>query len=209
MSVNERTRKYRYGRVLIETARVLSPAFDDAVVFLSGAQLEMLRNVTQYLRRLDTYVSEYTPGYYLTPTVADYDDILSIVADLEETLMGNPNTLWGYKDRLAESEEAWGDGAADVWVVVGPVPEGEVWVLAEAYGYHEADAAKDLRIYLQGTGAFHYLVQYPSASPGIDHRWQGQVVLKEDDQIVCKVVSPGNGKVVELNVWGTKMVVPV
>lgn len=100
MGESVRRRKYRYDRVLIETDRVLNPQFDDAVVYLTGAQIEMLRNVSQYLNRLDTYVTEYNPGYYIAPTAVDYDAILEIVADLEETLMGNPNTIWGYKEPL-------------------------------------------------------------------------------------------------------------
>lgn len=121
MGENERRRKYRWNRVLIETGRVLNPQFDDAIVYLTGAQLELLRNTTQNLRRLETYVTEYAIGYYLAPTVAEYDDILEIVADMEEKLMGNKNVIWGYHDRLyVEKHKVVLSGTTDdmIWPLV-------------------------------------------------------------------------------------------
>jgi hypothetical protein len=78
---------------------------------------------------MSTYVSDYQPSYYLSPTIEDFDSILAIVADLEETLMGNPNTIWGYKDRLAiiASQTQIGDGYYYMWPVT--VPEGYIYVL--------------------------------------------------------------------------------
>ncbi len=208
MSEAERRRKYVRNRVLIETARVLSPTFHDAVVFLSGAQLELLRNVTQYLNRQETYVSEYNPGYYLTPPTADYDDILEIVADMEEVLMGNPNTIWGYSERLVDRISEYGSGTNDLWVVHGSVPAGELWIVHNLYVLHEADAAKQLQIYTQGGGEFYYLVDLPSASPIVYHRWDGTLILAEDDDLVARVVAPGDGKLVEFGIYGYKMIVP-
>jgi len=127
MSESERRRKYRYNRVMIETERILDPQFNDAVVFLTGAQIEMLRNVTQYLNRLDTYVSEQFLGYYLAPTVEDYDSILEIVADLEETLMGNENVIFGYNAVLQEFHNVQSDVNDDFVTSCAQVPEGEVW----------------------------------------------------------------------------------
>lgn len=88
MSESWRRKAYYNKRVLIETARVLSPQGEDALLCITGAQLEMLCNLTQYLRRRSTYASEYANDYYLAPTEAEWDSILAIVADLEETLMG-------------------------------------------------------------------------------------------------------------------------
>jgi len=112
---------------MIETERILDPQFNDAVVFLTGAQIEMLRNVTQYLNRLDTYVSEQFLGYYLAPTVEDYDSILEIVADLEETLMGNENVIFGYNAVLQEFHNVQSDVNDDFVTSCAQVPEGEVW----------------------------------------------------------------------------------
>lgn len=88
MSESWRRKTYYDKRVLIDTARVLDPQFCDSWLCITGAQLEMLRNLTQYLRRRSTYVSVYETNSYLAPSESEWDDILAIVADLEETLMG-------------------------------------------------------------------------------------------------------------------------
>jgi len=203
-----RRRNYRYNRILIGTDRVLDPQFDDAVVFLTGAQIEMLRNVTQYLNRLETYVSEYTPGYYLTPTAADYDDILEIVADLEETLMGNPNTLWGYNERYVERADESASGAGDVWVSLTEIPSGEVWVVENFYMYHDAGAAKGVLAYVAGDSEYFYFIDVPALSPGIKQQWQGKLVLEEGDRVWGRCTAPGDGKTLFIAAWGYKMAVP-
>lgn len=88
MSESWRRKTYYDKRVLIETARILSPQFDDSLLCITGAQLEMLRNLTQYLKRRSTFVSAYHEGYYDAPTEAEWDNLQAIVADLENTLMG-------------------------------------------------------------------------------------------------------------------------
>ncbi len=206
--MSEQRYGYTYHRVLIDSARVLDPQFDDAVIYVTGAQLEMLRNMTQYLNRLSTYVSGYHLNYYHSPTVEDYDSILAIVADLEETLMGNPNTIWGYEERWRKKSEEVASGAGDVWVVMPQVPAGEVWVLEEAYTYHQADAAKHVIMYAQADGEYYYFADVPALAPGIYERWQGRIVLSEGDRVASWVTTPGDGKSVWFAVWGYKMVVP-
>ena len=88
MSEDWRRKSYYDPRVTIETDRVLTPQFADSVLCLTGAQLEMLRNLTAYLKRRSTFVSEYHDGYYLAPTNEQWDALQAIVADLEDTIMG-------------------------------------------------------------------------------------------------------------------------
>jgi len=83
-----RRKAYYDKRVLIDTGRVISSTVDDSLVCITGPQLEMLRNVTQYLKRRSTFVTEYHDNYYDAPTTAEWDELQAIVADLEETLMG-------------------------------------------------------------------------------------------------------------------------
>ncbi|MCK4958874.1 MAG: hypothetical protein KAT00_05730 [Planctomycetes bacterium] len=45
------------------------------------------------MRRRSTFVSAYAEGYYLAPTEAEWDDLLAITAELEETLMGCADIL--------------------------------------------------------------------------------------------------------------------
>lgn len=88
MSEVWRRKPYYDKRVLIETGRVLSPQFDDSLLCITGAQLEMLRNLTQYLKRRSTFASAYHVSYYDAPTENEWDQLQAIVADLEHTLMG-------------------------------------------------------------------------------------------------------------------------
>lgn len=87
MSDALRRQRYRGSRVLIDTERVLDPQFKPTLLCVTGAQVEMLRNLMAYLNRTTTFVSEYNTDYYLTPTVSEWDSLQSIVASLEDMLM--------------------------------------------------------------------------------------------------------------------------
>lgn len=208
MSESVRRRKYRYDRVLIESSRILNPQFDDAVVYLTGAQIEMLRNVSQYLNRLDTYVAEYNPGYYLTPTAADYDDLLEIVADLEETLMGNPNTLFGYKDtkNLANSDTVSGIG--DRTLYSGPVPAGQVWRI-EAFNASNEDTACSKIELMAGLPAGDSIV-HRVLNPGVDElvSWNGMLTLKAPNNLLATFHDCADGDHISFDAHGYRMDIP-
>ena len=93
MTESWRRKAYYDKRVLLDVDRILDPQFDDILVCLTGAQVEMLRNMMQYLHRRSTFVSEYENEYYLAPTSAQWDTLQDIVADLELTLMGCPEIV--------------------------------------------------------------------------------------------------------------------
>ncbi|MCK5644326.1 MAG: hypothetical protein KAJ19_26240 [Gammaproteobacteria bacterium] len=88
MSELWRVKKYYSKRVLVDTERVLDSSFDAVLICLEGPELEMLRNMTQYLHRRSTFAQEYTDVGYLAPSIEDWDTISSIVADIERKLMG-------------------------------------------------------------------------------------------------------------------------
>ena len=104
MSEEWRRKPYYRPRVLVDVDRVLTPQFGDALLCITGAQLEMLRNLTQYLHRRSTFVAENQEGYYLVAENADWDTIQAIVADLEETLMGCEEFTALFEDMLAQLE---------------------------------------------------------------------------------------------------------
>lgn len=183
MSEVERRRGYGYNRVLIESERILASEFDDAVVWLSGAQIEMLRNVTQYLNRLGTYAAEYNPGYYLVPTDEDFDDILEIVADMEEALMGNPNTIWGYKDTYSWRGENPNTAAGNVNLYGLPVPEGEVWRVFNASFATESASCTRITLYAIVEGVFIKLHRVDSPVSVKLYSYLVDVTLAEDDKI--------------------------
>jgi len=122
---------YPYDRVLIDASRVLDAPVGDLTLNVTGAHLEMLRNVTQYLNRETTYVDERFVGYYNTPSVADMDTIRAIVADLELELMGGMNTQFGYKDVYQEYEYDLDASSAIIDLDFGQPPSGEVWVITQ------------------------------------------------------------------------------
>lgn len=88
MSEKWRHKTYYKPRVLISTERVLDPQFEDGLICLTGAELEMLRNLTQYLHRRSTFAEDENQARYLTPDADDWDVIQALVANLEEKLMG-------------------------------------------------------------------------------------------------------------------------
>ena len=200
---------YIYNRVLIDVDVALDSPFDDGVLWFSGAQIGMLRTIVRYLRRQHTFVETYEEGYYTSPSTEDWDTISALVADLENTLMGNPNTLWGYEDRLLTMQ---------THIMIAPgtfvqshttVPEGEVWVV------------EGLSVGTSHTGASVYALNYVEAvnyaiteliTPPMNTwkvRSDLRVVMKEDDGIRFA----WNSLVVDQNittfVWGYKMKVPV
>jgi hypothetical protein len=83
-----RVKQFYDKRILIEVSRVLESSVSDSLICLTGAQLEMLRNLCQYLHRRSTFVDEYLATGYLAPTNEEWDEIQAIVAELEEALMG-------------------------------------------------------------------------------------------------------------------------
>lgn len=207
MSESERRRKYRYDRVLIETDRVLDPQFDDAVVYLSGAQVEMLRNMTQYLNRLDTYVSLYNLGTYLTPTVADYDDILAIVADLEEVLMGNPNTIWGYKDTVHGHAGSTVSGAGDKTQYTNSVPSDTVWRIEGVYVFNDDTSCSRIEIVVNQASGHVILKRVDNPAAGELVRWDGMVTMKQG-AIYGKFYDCLDGDYIEVQTRGYAMEVP-
>jgi len=82
-----RVKKYYNPRVTVETSRILDTTFPDMLVCLTGAQVELLRNMCAYLSRRSTFVSEAHEQYYLAPSNEEWDSLQEIVAELEYKLM--------------------------------------------------------------------------------------------------------------------------
>ena len=208
MSEIERRRRYRYNHVLIESARILDPQFSDAVVFLSGAQIELLRNVTQYLNRQDTYVAEYEGNYYLVPTDEDFDSIQAIIADLEETLMGNPNTIWGYKDQWFANPTEISVGDSATYVETSAVPAGYVYVLEHYTYYHTAGIACNCNL-IANLGGANPIIDSAPAVPSDDPQYDNvRITLKEGDTIQLRVTGLPVDELATLRCLGFQMVVP-
>ena len=197
---------YTYHRVLVDSTRVLDPQFPDAVIYVTGAQLELLRNMTQYLNRLSTYVSEYKPSYYLSPNVEDYDSIRAIVADLESVLMGNPNTIWGYHSAWKVDEDTTSTGAPTTYVYSGNVPAGYVYVLEHYEVQHTDLVTRGVELLIGDD--YHRIYDVP-ALPGYENAFAStKITLAEGQFVVLAVTGLANGKIAYLRLLGYKMKVP-
>jgi len=179
----DRRRCYQYNHILIDSDRILVPQFSDAVVLLSGAQLEMLRNVSGYLNRRETYVKETELGYYMMPTTEDFDIILGIVADLEETLMGNPNVIWGYKD-------VFEDNASEIDVDPGyntlehtAVPAGYVYHLEAITVINSAHTSPNVRCYIRRADVSYYFHVFQTVVATVPQSHAPWLTLKEGDEV--------------------------
>lgn len=147
MSEDWRRKDYYKTRVLIDTARVLDPQFKDGLLCITGAQNELLRNLMQYLKRRSTFASEYHPGYYLAPTIAEWDELQAIVADLEETLMGCDDLVTALQAIAANTacicqatSRATRDGPALPALVDDGLDDGKLAVIDDNGGTVAADA---------------------------------------------------------------------
>ena len=129
MSEDDRRYTYRYERVLIDAARVLSPTLPGMTITLAGEHVEMLRNVVQYLGRLSTFVDAYEQDTYLVPDEADWDAITEMVAELEYRLMGSENVPFGINQRIVATYVVAKDGDGTFEANSEVVPVGYYWVI--------------------------------------------------------------------------------
>lgn len=208
MSEAERRIGYSPTRILIETERILDPQFYAQGVYLSGAQVEMLRNITAYLNMRATYVDTYGGVYYLMPDDGDWAEISAIVADLEDKLMNNDNLPFGYNAGWVGSLAALSGGGGTQTVTLDPVGAGEVLRLEGISWYNNTGARGIIQAYVKrGTESTQIAyIQTPATKEPI--LWTGVITLEEDDRVVVKQfsVSPGDSFVGAA--WGYKMIVP-
>lgn len=189
---------YNSERVLMKADRVLNPQFDQAVVYLSGAQVELLRNFTDYATRRDSFVETYAESYYIMPDDDDWDDILAIVADLEETLMGNSNVIWGYDRRYKEDLGGLVDDTGNYLQYGSTVPGGEVWVLQVITVQSDNVSTDEILIFINDGTKTWKLKQEKVVPFQVPVVWTGEFVLganmrigilaagcDEDDDIVA------------------------
>ncbi len=204
-----RRRWYFSGRVLIETARVLDPQFDGAVVALSGAQLEILRNLMMHVNRQSTFVSTYYDRYYLMPTASEWDSLQSIVADLEEKLMGNKNVIWGYSETLYGQVYDSSPSAGEDTLVSPAVGPGEVWVVQGLMAWCGTSDLTRIQIFVtQDNKDMALVVDDPDGADAFVI-WSGWVALPEGATIFAHYLGTIESDELWLRWWGYKMEVPV
>ena len=208
MSEAERRTGYADRRVLITAARILDPQFGAQSITLDGAQVELLRNVVEYLWRDTTFVDRYETGYYIKAAAEDFDAISAIVADLEGKLANNDNTIFGYNDRLLGRFDDTTDGADPFYVGAGQVPAGEVWEVEQFTLYQNEGSPVSVHL------SVHYSAQqYPALGELTvpNGTWYGgalNLLLAEGEELKAAFHAMSASKAARLVVIGYKMKVP-
>jgi hypothetical protein len=178
-------------------------------MYLTSAQVELLRNVVSYLQRLSTFVKTYESEYYLTPGNVDFADILAIVADVEEKLMGSENTILGYDDRVFEKVtfEVTSSGTNILQMV--PVTSGFVYFV-QAIATRNVDKVV---IQMKGVATASDALVLDREVDVPANQWHAitlsNIVLRQGDTIEGVFFACDVGDDLGLKVWGYKMIVPV
>jgi len=167
-----------------------------------------MRNLVQYANRQSTYVAEYEGGTYLTPDDADWDDIQAIVADLEETLMGNPNTLWGYADRYLRHQSDTSD-VDGTFIINLPKPTaGTIHRLDGFAVYRDTNPGSFARVQINIPGGPEVVEDVMVPTVGLFTPGSVRFIVTDADNIRIAFAGSTIGEVVEANAWGYVMVVP-
>lgn len=195
-------------RVLIDGKAFLNTTINDAVLYFTPGQIELMRNLMQYANRRSTWVSDYYVGYYLMPTDEDWNLIQQEVADLEETLMGNNNVIFGYNDRVTEDLGGTKSGDGQYAKLSTAVPEGYVHQIQAITIRNNTMARGGTGIWIYD-GSDYYSVAYElSPSLSVPLVALGPFTLKEGDRVNVRMGSCLDGDNIEAGLWGYAMEVP-
>ena len=196
-------------RVLLLTSQIYRPTAPACWVYLTAQQVEMLRNMTQYLNRPNTYVEEYAGHRYLTPDAEQFDGIQAIVADLEEKLMGNLNVVWGYKETLGDTKSWTSDATTPYTLSSDAVPEGEVWVVNSVRAMHNNATPLAMWMYGVNTGNAPLIDGSQLAAANVPIANAQPIVLEYQGKIDVVIYGLPTSKILYLHIQGYKMEVPV
>jgi len=208
MTEEERRYPYRYDRVLIDAARVLSPELPGITITLSGAHVEMLRNLMLYLDRPTSFVATYEEDTYLVPDDTDLETIATVVAELEYKLMGSENLSFGINERWAESSVVVKDGAGTFEASSTPVPAGYYYVMQRSSFANFSGQRGVAFISIVHDGTTYYALAQQTMLQYEPLAYSSPLVLSEGDYVKFS-----QGNVLDLDslrygVWGYKIKIP-
>ena len=205
---DEQTRfPYKFGRVLIESERVITPTLPGVTLQLGGGQVEMLRNIVYYLGLRNTFVSEYFDIDYEAPDDDDWETITTLVADLEYKLMGSENVPWGFNERIV-GQTIETDATVGTNILYSTtVPANEVWVIDYANALNVNTACSLVYIILYGSGVKVVVEQSTTLAAGQYLRGEPKSTLQEGDKLEFQFFGCTAGDDLHCRWWGYKMVV--
>lgn len=195
-------------RVLIDGKAFLNTTINAAVLYFTPGQIELMRNLMQYANRRSTFVSDYYIGYYLEPDDADWNLIQQEVADLEETLMGNNNVIWGYKDRHAENPSNTSMPAGTSDILGALVPEGEVWEVTGMSCTAISATCNRMRVGYKADTTFMFAGEKIDPGSDVLYSFPMDVILKEGDRLFWRLYGMTLNDDAYGFGWGSEMEVP-
>jgi len=196
---------YQNDRILIEASRILTPQFAGTTITIDGAQVELLRNIVSYLHQERTFVSEYHGTYYLTASDADFDDLSAIVADLEEKLMGNPNVVWGFGERINDVTFDLTMPAGNSNLTSTDVPAGKVWRITHVCVWIVSATCTEALVVAQSAAD---IAPIHSIKPIVSSKYYPatvDIVMREGDQIYARFYNMTLDDTAYLYLWGYSM----
>jgi len=156
----------------------------------------------------DAFVDTYHSGYYRNAKDVDYDEIQSIVADLERKLMGNDNVIFSYNDRYLERWYSVDHASGMQLLETMPVPAGYVYVVEEVHLLQVTTTGSYQHLRVSDDTDFVYLEFWSDITPGVANVRNTHITLKEDDYLRATFGNTVNDEHIELAAWGYKMKVP-
>jgi hypothetical protein len=153
-------------------------------------------------------VGEYYDSYYKVADDTDWAIIESVIANLEEKLMGNNNVIIGYNDRVFEVVNDLGVPSGTRTLQMTIVPAGYVYFIQAIAMRNDDSSVNQTKAAAMATDAL--IIErispagaglwYPLLTPGL--------VLKEFDTIEGTFYDCSASDDLHLKVWGYKMQVP-
>jgi len=120
------------------------------------------------------------------PDDTDWNEILEIVADLEDKLSNKDNTMWGYNAAWSEDLAALLGVAGTATKTTVNVPAGEVHVI-EAISWQNQTGARGVMLFrVMGTAGDASLVREATPARYDPVVWAGRLTMHEGEHIEVK-----------------------
>ena len=122
--------------------------------------------------------------------------------------MGNPNTIWGYTDRLVATSSLQSDVNGSFVINLPAVSSGEVWRVMGVCVYRDTNAGQYARVTIVYSGGSTSIEDISMPATGKLYPSISELVLKAVDNIRVTYVGATIGETVITSAWGYKMTVP-
>jgi hypothetical protein len=196
---------YRDDRVLLDLRRILTLYGLGQVVHLTEADLEMMRNMCQYLHRRSTWCFEYEQGFYYAADDGDFDTIEALVSGLEDKLMPTSVDVWGYTDTVELAATTIVSGPGPLELVLGTVPANTVWRLLTTVAVNANTSCVQIRWIVRRSGTDYIVYTQEGPTAAVWYSRSVDLVCASDDQVIVWFASNQAGDTLIANALGYAM----